>query len=205
MELRGLEAGRYYWRVAAVDEHGVAGAFSRVGSFSIFRGGSVSGFPVAPTPAPPPDDTPPAPPAEAEAQTSPTPAPPITTLAPTPEARPASPLDQGSSGPASPDPRSEVKRALEAYEAAFESLDPVRVRSVYPLIPEAELGALRTFKEYQLQMSQIEIEMLSPVSARVSCLVSVVVRSGAGKRFSYPPRKSVMEFEHVGPAWVRRR
>jgi hypothetical protein len=54
-------------------------------------------------------------------------------------------------------------------------------------------------------MSQIEIEMLSAVSARVSCLVGIVVRSGAGKRFSYEPRKAVMEFEHVGSAWVRRR
>jgi hypothetical protein len=34
-ELRGLDPGRYFWRVAAVNEAGLEGAFSRVAFFSV--------------------------------------------------------------------------------------------------------------------------------------------------------------------------
>ena len=37
MELRGLEVGRYYWKVAAVDANGLEGSFSEVSLFSITK------------------------------------------------------------------------------------------------------------------------------------------------------------------------
>ncbi len=48
--LRGLEAGRYYWRVAAVGKDGVEGSFSAFSSFSIARpsGARGSGGPPPP-------------------------------------------------------------------------------------------------------------------------------------------------------------
>ena len=35
MELRGLEVGKYYWRVAAVDKDGVEGSFSDFARFTV--------------------------------------------------------------------------------------------------------------------------------------------------------------------------
>jgi hypothetical protein len=37
MELRGLDTGTYYWKVAAVDEDGVEGSFAAVSSFSLLK------------------------------------------------------------------------------------------------------------------------------------------------------------------------
>jgi hypothetical protein len=44
-ELKGLDAGKYFWRVAAVSKDGLEGGFSKVASFSVVR-------PAAPTPEP---------------------------------------------------------------------------------------------------------------------------------------------------------
>lgn len=46
-ELQGLDKGRYFWRVAAVNREGLEGAYSRVSLFTIVP-------PVAPTPSPEP-------------------------------------------------------------------------------------------------------------------------------------------------------
>jgi FecR protein len=48
LELRGLDVGRYYWRVAAVDKQNVEGSFSDFSRFSVTRpsGGSVAGPPL---------------------------------------------------------------------------------------------------------------------------------------------------------------
>jgi hypothetical protein len=37
MELRGLEVGTHYWKVAAVDKDGVEGSFSEFASFRVTR------------------------------------------------------------------------------------------------------------------------------------------------------------------------
>jgi hypothetical protein len=52
-ELQGLDVGRYFWRVAAVNKDGVEGAFSRVSFFSVVE-------PESPRPTPPPGPRPPA-------------------------------------------------------------------------------------------------------------------------------------------------
>ena len=39
LELRGLEVGKYYWKVAAVDSNGVEGSFSEFYRFSVTRPG----------------------------------------------------------------------------------------------------------------------------------------------------------------------
>jgi hypothetical protein len=51
-ELAGLDLGRYFWRVAAVNKEGLEGAYSRVSLFSVVQ-------PAEPTPppTPPPADT----------------------------------------------------------------------------------------------------------------------------------------------------
>jgi hypothetical protein len=48
LELRGLDVGRYYWRVAAVDKQNVEGSFSDFSRFSVARplGNSVAGPPL---------------------------------------------------------------------------------------------------------------------------------------------------------------
>jgi hypothetical protein len=51
-ELRGLDVGRYFWRVAAVNENGLEGAFSRVSFFSVVEADSPRPTP-APSPRPP--------------------------------------------------------------------------------------------------------------------------------------------------------
>jgi hypothetical protein len=51
-ELNGLDPGKYFWRVAAVNKEGFEGAFSNVSSFAVVK-------PVA-TPTPPPTDDGPA-------------------------------------------------------------------------------------------------------------------------------------------------
>jgi FecR protein len=50
-ELRGLDPGRYFWRVAAVNKEGLEGAYSRVSLFAILPG-------ATPPPPPPPELTP---------------------------------------------------------------------------------------------------------------------------------------------------
>jgi hypothetical protein len=52
-ELRGLDPGKYFWRVAAVNKEGFEGAFSKVSSFSVIK-------PVAATPTPAPGEEGPA-------------------------------------------------------------------------------------------------------------------------------------------------
>jgi hypothetical protein len=52
-ELSGLDVGRYFWRVAAVNKDGVEGAFSRVAYFAVVR-------PVEPQPGASPTPEPPA-------------------------------------------------------------------------------------------------------------------------------------------------
>jgi hypothetical protein len=52
-ELQGLDVGRYFWRVAAVNKDGEEGAFSRVSFFSVVE-------PESPRPAPAPEPRPPA-------------------------------------------------------------------------------------------------------------------------------------------------
>jgi hypothetical protein len=47
VELRGLDAGKYYWRVAAVNKEGIEGAFADYARFSVARGGAM---PAAPRP-----------------------------------------------------------------------------------------------------------------------------------------------------------
>jgi hypothetical protein len=49
MELRGLEVGKYFWKVAAVDANGMEGSFSEFSRFSVTRPG-----PGAAADAPPP-------------------------------------------------------------------------------------------------------------------------------------------------------
>jgi hypothetical protein len=44
-EVKGLDAGKYFWRVAAVSKDGLEGGFSKVASFSVVK-------PAAPTPEP---------------------------------------------------------------------------------------------------------------------------------------------------------
>jgi hypothetical protein len=48
LELRGLDVGRYYWRVAAIDKQNVEGSFSDFARFSVIRpvGNSVAGPPL---------------------------------------------------------------------------------------------------------------------------------------------------------------
>ena len=221
MELRGLDVGRYYWKVAAVDAGGRESAFSSAQSFSVVRDPArpAVAAAIAPTTAPSNRGTAePSTPAASEPRPAPGGFPPPTTLperpilvpTPAPLALPAAP-DSGATvrpsplpAAASSDPTDEVRSALAAYKAAFESLDPGRVRAVFPGISDGELDALRTFKEYQLTLDKVAIEVRSPSSARVTCMVGVTVRSAVGKRFSYPSRKTVMEFERSPGGWVRR-
>jgi hypothetical protein len=51
-DLKGLDVGRYFWRVAAVNEDGLEGAFSRVSFFAVVE-------PAAPQPTPTPEAPPP--------------------------------------------------------------------------------------------------------------------------------------------------
>jgi hypothetical protein len=50
VQLRGLDTGKYYWRVAAVDKSGVEGAFSEFARFTVVRRGGpgASGGPPPP-------------------------------------------------------------------------------------------------------------------------------------------------------------
>ncbi len=51
--LRGIDPGRYFWRVAGVTADGLEGAFSRVSLFSVLRPEPASAAP-SPSPSPPP-------------------------------------------------------------------------------------------------------------------------------------------------------
>jgi hypothetical protein len=51
-DLKGLDVGRYFWRVAAVNKDGLEGAFSRVSFFAVVE-------PAAPEPTPTPEAPPP--------------------------------------------------------------------------------------------------------------------------------------------------
>jgi hypothetical protein len=49
MELRGLDVGTYYWKVAAVDKEGVEGSFSEFARFAVTRPrGILAGGPPPP-------------------------------------------------------------------------------------------------------------------------------------------------------------
>jgi hypothetical protein len=50
-ELKGLDPGKYFWRVAGVNKEGFEGAYSRVTSFSVVK-------PAEPSPTPTPDEGP---------------------------------------------------------------------------------------------------------------------------------------------------
>jgi hypothetical protein len=50
VELRGLETGKFYWRVAALDKDGVEGAFSAFARFTIVRQGGAGGGGGTPPP-----------------------------------------------------------------------------------------------------------------------------------------------------------
>jgi len=50
-DIKGLNLGRYFWRVAAVNQDGIEGAFSRVSQFSVVEPEAM----VPPTPAPSPE------------------------------------------------------------------------------------------------------------------------------------------------------
>jgi hypothetical protein len=45
VELRGLDAGKYYWRVAAMNKEGVEGAFADYARFSVAKGGTPAAAP----------------------------------------------------------------------------------------------------------------------------------------------------------------
>jgi serine/threonine protein kinase len=145
---------------------------------------------VTPAPATPPPATPP-----------PATTPPVT-LAPPPTAATPPALPPSSGGPPPWNSVPAVRQALNAYVAAFVSLDPNAIRAVYPGISKSELERIRYFKAYDMEVEPGRIE-ISGKQARVEVSLKAAIKAFTGKEHLLAPHQEVFVLEYKDGAWVR--
>jgi len=126
------------------------------------------------------------------------------TVAP-PNTEPATPPPAVPATLAVPPPwnsASAVREALNAYVAAFVSLDPNAIKAVYPGIPKAELERIRYFKAYDMEVEPGRIE-ISGKQARVEVSLKAAIKAFTGKEHMLAPHQEVFVLEYKDRAWVR--
>jgi len=209
--ISGLEPRTYYWRVVALGEGGAEGRPSEVSSFVVRPAVATAATLPSPTTAPEVARGR----AEAEGVELPTgtsSALSPTTLPPTlpsavpsavPSAAPSTqPLPRVPTANPQPAGESAVRQALEAYKAAFASLDPKAIKRVYPSISKSELEGFRTFKGYELELDNVRID-LKGFRAQVQCTKRATFRTFTGKDFKIGPLEESLTLELRNGAWVR--
>ena len=95
-----------------------------------------------------------------------------------------------------------VREALDAYVAAFVSLDPNSIKAVYPAISKAELERIRYFKAYDMEVDPGKIE-ISGKQARAEVSLKASIKSFTGKEHVLAPHQELFVLEYKNGAWVR--
>ena len=153
--------------------------------------------------APPPTLVPGPVAAPAPATLAPATAPPVTVAPPSTEPATPPPAVRATSGDPPPwNSVSAVRQALDAYVAAFVSLDPNAIKAVYPGIPKSELERIRYFKAYDMEVEPGRIE-ISGKQARVEVSLKAAIKAFTGKEHMLAPHQEVFILEYKDRAWVR--
>jgi serine/threonine protein kinase len=95
-----------------------------------------------------------------------------------------------------------VRQALNAYVAAFVSLDPNAIKAVYPGISKSELERIRYYKAYDMEVEPARIE-ISGRQARVELSLKAAIKAFTGKEHVLAPHQEVFTLEYRSGAWVR--
>jgi hypothetical protein len=98
-----------------------------------------------------------------------------------------------------------VKKAVEAYAAAYSTRQPAAVRAVYPTVSQREIQDVeklqRDYQTYEMRITIKRIEV-DGNRAKVQCTVFHNGISYSGKSLANPQSRT-LKFERRGATWVR--
>jgi hypothetical protein len=98
-----------------------------------------------------------------------------------------------------------VKKAVEAYAAAYSTRQAAAVRAVYPTVPQREIQDVeklqRDYQTYEMRITIKRIEV-DGNRAKVQCTVFHNGISYSGKSLA-DPQSRTLKFERRGATWVR--